>query len=151
MTAAATVRRAWATDVDRLAPLFSLYREFYGQAADIDGASDFLRARLERDESIVFVAQAEDGELLGFVQVYPTFASVEMGVAWRLNDLYVVEAGRRAGVGQSLMRAAASAATAAGAVWIDLETARDNLIGQRLYEREGYTRDEDFIHYVREL
>jgi ribosomal protein S18 acetylase RimI-like enzyme len=151
MTAPATVRRASPADAERLAPVFSLYREFYGQAADIDGAERFLRARLQRGESIVFVAEAEQGAVLGLLQVYPTFASVEMGVAWRLNDLYVAEAGRRAGVGQALMRAATEAAVAAGAVWIDLETARDNVTAQRLYEREGYTRDEQFIHYVKEL
>ena len=147
----ATVRRARAADVDRLAPLFSLYREFYGQPADVDGARLFLRARLERDEAIVFLAEADDGAAVGFVQVYPTFASIEMGAGWRLSDLYVVEAARRAAVGQALMRAAAQAAAAAGAAWIDLETARDNLPAQRLYEREGYQRDDLYLHYVREL
>jgi ribosomal protein S18 acetylase RimI-like enzyme len=151
VSAELSVRRASVADVDRFAALFALYREFYGQAADVDAAAGFLRERLERGESVVFVAHAQDGAALGFVQVYPTFASVELGRAWRLNDLYVVESARGAGVGQALMRAAADAAVAAGAVWIDLETARDNAVAQRLYEREGYARDDVYLHYVKEL
>jgi ribosomal protein S18 acetylase RimI-like enzyme len=99
----------------------------------------------------VFVAEAEDGATVGFAQIYPTFASVELGHAWRLNDLYVAEGARRAGVGEALLRAAAASAAAAAAVWIDLETARDNAAAQRLYEREGYGRDEVYVHYVKEL
>jgi ribosomal protein S18 acetylase RimI-like enzyme len=145
------VRRASLADVKSVAALFSMYRQFYGQAADVDAATGFLRARLERDESIVFVAEAGNGAVVGFVQIYPTFASVELGPAWRLNDLFVAEGARRGGVGEALLRAAAAAAAAAGAVWIDLETARDNLAAQRLYEREGYRRDEVYVQYVKEL
>ncbi len=36
-------------------------------------------------------------------------------------------------------------------MWIDLETARDNVNAQRLYEREGYARDDEFLHYVKSL
>jgi len=49
------------------------------------------------------------------------------------------------------MRAVRDSASDAGAVWIDLETARDNVRAQRLYEREGYARDDEFLHYVKSL
>lgn len=145
----AAVRRASLADVDDVAELFALYRVFYGQAHDLAAAAAFLRVRLEREESILYIATADDGAVLGFVQVYPTFASVELGPAWRLNDLYVLESARGRGVATSLMRAAHQGAQDAGAVWIDLETAVDNVTAQRLYEREGYARDDEYLHYVR--
>lgn len=151
MTAIVTVRPVSVSDVDRVAELFALYREFYGQPRDVRAAVEFLRARLSGHESLVFVAEATDGAAVGFAQVYPTFASVELGPAWRLNDLYVAEQARRRGVGEALMAAVADAAAAAGALWVDLETARDNHVAQRLYERTGYARDDVFLHYVREL
>lgn len=148
---ATSVRRAWPADVDSVAELFALYRVFYGQVHDVAAAASFLRARLERGESIIYIAQAEDGAVVGFVQVYPTFASVELGAAWRLNDLYVAESARGHGVASLLMRAVRDGASEAGAVWIDLETARNNVNAQRLYEREGYARDDEFLHYVKSL
>lgn len=146
-----SVRRAGVADVDRVAELFALYRVFYGQEHDVAAAATFLRARLEHDESIVYIAQAGDGTALGFAQVYPTFASVELGAAWRLNDLYVRQSARGQGVAALLMSAVHQGAAAAEAVWVDLETARDNVTAQGLYEREGYTRDDEFVHYVRLL
>lgn len=148
---ASAVRRASLADAGDVAELFALYRVFYGQAHDVEAATAFLRSRLECDESIVYIAQSEDGAVLGFVQVYPTFASVELGAAWRLNDLFVLESARGQGIAALLMRAVREGAQAAGAVWIDLETARDNLSAQRLYEREGYSRDEEFLHYITTL
>ncbi len=146
-----SVRRASAADIDSVAELFALYRVFYGQAHDVDAAASFLRARLARGESVLYIAQAEDGPVVGFVQVYPTFASVELGAAWRLNDLYVAESARGRGVAALLMRSVRDGASDAGAVWIDLETGRDNVVAQRLYEREGYVRDDEFLHYVTSL
>jgi ribosomal protein S18 acetylase RimI-like enzyme len=146
-----SVRRASPADVESVAELFALYRVFYGQSHDVAAAASFLRARLERGESILYIAKAEDGAVVGFVQVYPTFASVELGAAWRLNDLYVAESARGHGVAILLMRAVRDGASDAGAVWIDLETARDNVNAQRLYEREGYARDDEFLHYVKSL
>jgi ribosomal protein S18 acetylase RimI-like enzyme len=146
-----SVRQASPADVDSVAELFALYRVFYGQRHDVAAAASFLQARLERGEAVLYIAEAEDGAVVGFVQVYPTFASVELGAAWRLNDLYVAESARGRGVASLLMRAVQEGASDAGAVWIDLETARDNLNAQRLYEREGYARDDEFLHYVRSL
>jgi ribosomal protein S18 acetylase RimI-like enzyme len=146
-----SVRRATTGDVDSVAELFALYRVFYGREHDVAAASSFLRARLERGESILYIARAEGGAAVGFVQVYPTFASVELGAAWRLNDLYVAESARGQGVAALLMRTVRDGAIEAGAVWIDLETSRENVTAQRLYEREGYIRDDEFLHYVRSL
>lgn len=145
------VRRASTDDAAALAPLFDAYRAFYRQSTDVAGAAAFLRERLERDESVVFVAEAEGAQLLGFVQLYPTFSSTTTppGKLWLLNDLYVVETERRRGVGRALMERAERLARETGAVGLTLSTAVDNLRAQRLYEATDYRRETVFFVYNR--
>jgi ribosomal protein S18 acetylase RimI-like enzyme len=144
------VRRVEAVEAERVAPLFALYREFYGKPYDEALAADFLRARLERDESVVLLAE-QNGEAVGFIQLYPGFSSVSAAPAWVLNDLYVVESARGSGAAAALMEHAELMARAAGAVTLQLETARDNTRAQRLYERQGYVVGEGYLHYAKSL
>lgn len=96
------VRRLAAADADRAAPLFALYREFYGRPYDAAVAADFLRARLERDESVVLLAE-QQGDAVGFTQLYPGFSSVSAAPVWVLNDLYVLEQARGGGAATALI------------------------------------------------
>lgn len=82
------IRQAKTSDAAAIAPLFNQYREFYKQASDLKGAEAFLKARLENDESIILIAE-ENGEFIGFTQLYPTFSSVAMKRIYILNDLFV--------------------------------------------------------------
>ena len=141
-----TLRQATADDVDALAPLFDAYRRFYEQPGDIALASAFLADRLERRESTILVAQAE-GQLLGFCQLYPTWCSVAAARIFVLYDLFVDPDVRRGGVGRALMRAARDFGRAAGAVRLDLSTARTNARAQALYESEGWQRDDVYLTY----
>lgn len=81
------------------------------------------------------------------VQCYPTFCSVQAVKRWILYDLYVDADVRGTGLGERLMGVAHDAARADGAKRVDLETARDNVAGQSLYEKLGYKRDEHFFSY----
>jgi len=67
------VRRASVADLDRIAPLFDAYRQFYGQAQDLALAREFLRERLEQDQSIIFLAIDVAGPAIGFTQLFPSF------------------------------------------------------------------------------
>ena len=145
MTALA-IRQAGVDDLDALAPLFDAYRRFYEQPGDIALASAYLHARLEAGESVIFVAEA-DGQLLGFTQLYPTWCSVAAARIFVLYDLFVDDDARRGGVGRALMRAAQDFAREAGAVRIDLSTARTNARAQALYESLGWQRDDVFLVY----
>lgn len=140
-----TVRRAVSADVPRLQPLYAGYRTFYHGTPDEAGELRFLSERLERGESVIFVAELE-GKPLGFTQLYPTFSSVAMRRLWILNDLFVLPNARRAGVGARLLRRAKEWARETDAEGLTLETARDNP-AQRLYEAEGWQRDTAFFHY----
>lgn len=147
------IRRAQLADVERVAPLFDAYRVFYQQQSDLDGARSFLRERLGRDESVVFVAESDAGDAVGFVQLYPVFSSTATppGRVWLLNDLFVVDAMRRHGIGRALLERAERLARETGAVGLTLSTATDNLRAQRLYEAMGYRRETIFFVYNRML
>jgi ribosomal protein S18 acetylase RimI-like enzyme len=142
-----TIRRASTADAALVAPLFDAYRRFYGLASDLDLSQRYISERLERSESVVLLAAAPRGEALGFVQMYPTFSSLQAAQVFVLYDLYVAGEARRLGVARALMRAAVEEARAAGAVALTLQTARTNLAAQRLYDSLGWRRDEEFVEY----
>jgi GNAT superfamily N-acetyltransferase len=143
------VIRAESKHLELVAPLFDLYRQFYEQPSDLVGARDFISARLQKGDSVIFLALEEDGRALGFTQLYPTFSSTWMKRLWTLNDLFVRNDVRKKGVGQALMERARQWAVETGAHGLQLETAKDNHAAQRLYEGMGWKRDNYF--YVYEL
>lgn len=140
------IRRATVSDVDRLVPLFNAYLEFYRRPFDSARTREFLTQRLDRSESVVFLAEDENARALGFTQLYPTFASLSLKSWWVLYDLYVLPEARRKGVASLLLDRAKELARETGADGLSLETAKDNP-AQRLYEAHGWKRDEAFLHY----
>jgi ribosomal protein S18 acetylase RimI-like enzyme len=141
--------RAGIEHVGQVAPLFDSYRQFYGQASDLAGATAFLVERLTKQQSVVFLAVGEAGPTpsgLGFVQLYPSFSSVRMKSIWILNDLFVAKETRRSGVARLLMDAALDLARATGAARLVLSTAKDNQPAKNLYLNLGYRVDEQFDH-----
>lgn len=141
------IRKATLNDLDSLVPLFDAYRQFYGQAPDLEGARKFLAERLQREESVVFLA-FEEGRAVGFTQLYPQFSSVGMDRNWLLNDLYVDESARKKGVGFQLLERVRTWGRESGARWLMLETAVDNYAAQALYEKAGWTRVEEVFYRV---
>lgn len=139
--------RANSSHVDELAPMFDAYRVFYDQRSDIEGARRFLRARLEKNDSVIFIAIDDEGDGLGFVQLFPTFSSISMRKLWILNDLYVAENARGAGVATALLERARVYAIETHAKGLMLQTAIDNVAARQLYEKLGWRRDEDFYTY----
>src|SRR5688500_14237856 len=111
---ATTTRRATLADLEAIAPLFDAYRGFYGQASDPARARDWLRERMQRDESVVLVAE-RDGVIVAFTQLYPMYSSVRTARTWILNDLFVAESARRSGAARALLDAAAEFAREQGA------------------------------------
>ncbi|HEX2619021.1 MAG TPA: GNAT family N-acetyltransferase [Phototrophicaceae bacterium] len=140
------VYQASIADLEALVSLFDGYRQFYQQASDLDGAREFLQARLAQQDSVIFVATL-DGVAVGFTQLYPSFSSVSMKRLWVLNDLFVAEVARKHGAASSLMQRAQAYAVETGAKGLTLETAHDNLKAQRLYEGLGWQRENDFYVY----
>lgn len=142
-----TIRQAGIQDLDRLVPLFDAYRRFYGQPSDLNLARQFLRDRLARGESVMLIAEDHAGVAIGFAQLYPTLSSILAAPMYLLSDVFVVPSARRQGVGAMLLKGAAEAARAIGAVRLELATAITNDPARRLYEQLGWKRDEEFLMY----
>ena len=145
-----TIRLARQDDLDNLAVLFDLYRQFYECPSDPDAAKRWLQHNMEAQRSIIFTADT-GSELLGLTQLYPALCSVDLVEYYVLYDLYVLEDARRQGVARALMNAASHWAREQGAARLDLETARDNAAGQALYRDLGYTLDEIFLKFSLDL
>jgi ribosomal protein S18 acetylase RimI-like enzyme len=142
------ILRASQKDVDRVAPLFDQYREFYKERADVEGSRAFLMERLTKNESVVFLAVDRELGAVGFIQLYPSFSSTSMKRLWILNDLFVLPAARKRGVGDALLRRAEEFAKETNAKGLELETWVNNLPAQRLYEKCGWKRNVEFYQYT---
>jgi GNAT superfamily N-acetyltransferase len=140
-----TVRRAGKEDIEALAVLFDLYRVWYHQPSDIAAAKTFLRQRMEKEESVIFIAEQE-GTLVGFTQLYPIFSSVGLQKAWLLNDLYVHAAARNKGVAVQLLQAARQHGLQTNAKWLLLQTGNDNFPAQSVYEKNGWKKVPDYFY-----
>ncbi len=146
MTPASRVTGADASQLDLLLPLFLAYLSFYGKSVAPEDARHFLSERLRLEQSTIFLAWQGE-QAVGFVQLYPTYSSLSLAPSWILNDLFVAQDARGTGSAEALMAAALDLAKSTGAVELFLQTARDNHVAQKLYERLGYQRDDTFLVY----
>lgn len=141
------IHSAELNDIDELAVLFDGYRVFYDQPSDLALAKSFLNERIEKQQSIIFLARNDQQKAVGFVQLYPIFSSVSAKQSLLLNDLFVDESARGTGAGKALMNAAKDYAKETQACWIMLQTHISNKTAQGLYESLGYQRDEECYYY----
>ena len=136
---------------DEISRLFNLYRIFYKEEDDSKGTLQFIKERLENGDSTIFVSMNDDESLNGFVQLYPSFCSVSMIPILILYDLFVDPEKRTGGIGRDLMNKAKDYARENGFKRLELSTAKDNFIGQSLYESLGYQVDNEFLQYSLEV
>ncbi|SHG24497.1 GNAT family N-acetyltransferase [Flagellimonas flava] len=139
------IKQATLQDLDLIAPLFDAYRVFYGQNSDLNAAKEFLRERFDKQENIVLLF-FENDQPVGFTQLYTTFSSVSMEAFYILNDLFVVPEHRGKGIGEALLKHTQDFCGNQKFKGLALETAMDNP-AQRLYERLGWKRDQEYLHY----
>lgn len=141
-----TVKEATPANAAEVAVLFDAYRVYYEQSSDLQGAENFIAERLNKRESVIYIA-LDGGRPVGFTQLYPFFTSVGMKRAWVLNDLFVVEEYRSRGVGRALIAAARELAQSTSAKWIMLQTYTSNVNAQALYEKLGFEKDTSSYYY----
>ncbi|MGO4531841.1 GNAT family N-acetyltransferase [Paenibacillus sp. 2TAF8] len=55
------VRQAKPDDIAEVSRLFNEYRMFYGQDSDLERASSFIQERMSNQDSIVFIAECNEG------------------------------------------------------------------------------------------
>ena len=141
-----TTRLANEGDLEAVAALFDGYRQFYGREPDLAGATGFIAERMGRGESVIILAE-QDGNPIGFAQLYPSFTSVGMARIFILNDLFVRAESRGTGAGRALLDAAADYGRTAGAVRLTLTTQKHNAPAKSAYEKSGWLLDEEFDTY----
>ena len=131
--------------------LFDLYRQFYKYESNLIESTNYIKDRITNNESIIFIAINDANEAIGFVQLYETFGSLDLGKIIILYDLYVKKNHRKNNIRKQLMIKSHEYAKKIKAKRIQLSTAIDNFIGQSLYESLGYVKDIDFYTYDFEI
>ncbi len=126
-----------APELDALAGIFDAYRVHYGEPVDARRARAWLADELENGRLDVVVAEHGDG-LVGFATSVRIPASLRLGHWWQIRDLYVLPEHRRRGIARALLDEVRSAAEAAGALRLGLQTEDDNDAALALYGRAGY-------------
>ncbi len=142
---------AESNHIEQVGELFDLYRQFYKYESNLIESTNYVKDRIINEESIIFIALNDVNEAIGFVQLYETFGSLDLGKIIILYDLYVKKDHRKNKVGRQLMLRSHEYAKKINAKRIQLSTAIDNFIGQSLYESLGYVKDADFYTYDFEI
>lgn len=141
------IREINKTDIEQVALLFDAYRVFYEKPSDIVAAKNFLLERFENKESTIFVAENAENKIVGFVQLYPLFSSTRMKKLLLLNDLYISEDYRGKGISVQLIDACKAFCITTNACGLMLETAKSNVVGNKLYPKTDFVLDKDHNYY----
>ena len=138
-------------NIKQVGELFDLYRQIYKYESNIIQSTNFIKSRIINNESKIFIAINNNNQAIGFVQLYETFGSLDLGKIIILYDLYVKKEFRKKNIGRKLMISSHKYAKEIKAKRIQLSTAIDNFVGQSLYESLGYVKDKDFYTYDLEI
>ena len=136
-----------AHNVHEAAGVFDLFRQHYGEQSDIKTCVEFLVARQEASESVVYFAKDDVGDVVGFTQLYPMFSSVPFRRDLFLGDLFVVETARGKGIGRMLLEAAKIYGNDIASKGILLTTDIENTNAQELYKSFGFEPDTGNRYY----
>lgn len=130
-------------EIEELAEIFEQYRAHYGEAPDAARSATWLERNLTSSRFRAFVA-ADKGQFVGFAITMEVPASLRLGHFWQIRDLFVLSHQRRLGIGRALLDSLRTAAIAAGALRLVLQTENDNEPALLLYAESGYTLVEGY-------
>jgi len=146
-----TIRPASVGDLDALLPLLRGYCEFYEAEPPDDGLLEMCRALIVAPdhEGMLLVAEGADGAVAGFAAVGWKWSSLKAARVAVMEDLFVAEHARSAGIGVALIGACADRARELGAAALEWVTATDNHRAQAAYAKAGGSGDEFLIYELR--
>ena len=78
--------KATKDNIDQVGKLFDLYRQFYKYKSNIKESTNYIYERISNNESTIFLALINSNNPAGFVQLYETFASLQLGKIIILYD-----------------------------------------------------------------
>lgn len=137
-------------DLDSLVPLFDDYRQHFKQASDIAAVRDYLAARLESKEALIYLAQSGD-ELHGFVVLYPSYSSIGLAPIWILNDFYLKSGNNKRLMAKQLLDQLSQDCREAGAIRIEVTTRKENHKLHKLYKDYGFEKDYKYDYYFLQI
>lgn len=141
------IRKATLNDLDSLAALFDQYLVFYKKQSNIPAHKNYLKERLENNETIVFIAFDDKKNPIGFALNYITFSSFLLNKIVILNDIFVDPSVRKKGTAKALIEETKKIAIEIGSPIIRLRTAKNNFAAQNLYQKMGFIKDEHLYSY----
>ncbi len=137
--------QATSEHLNHLVPLFDGYRVFYRQESNKTAVKTFLKERLTKKDSIIYLAYIDEIPV-GFTQLYFLFSSVSMRPMFILNDLYIDKNYRGKSIGTSLINKAKDLCSQKQYKGIIIQTENTNP-AQHLYQREGFVKDTDLTFF----
>lgn len=99
------IRIAIDEDLHALTPLFDDFRKSLGMPSEPDACKEFIQSRLQENDSVIFIAFLVDIPV-GFLQLYPSFSSIQLKPIWYFDDLFVVPSYRGRGFAKELINKA---------------------------------------------
>ena len=140
----ASVARAWLAQPEEAEVVAALLVEFRDHnGVDWPSANAFLasveRLLEDRDAEFLLAARDDDSAPAGVLQLRFRFSVWTAAPDAWLEDLFVREDARRAGVGEALLALALERATARGAKRMELDANEHNAPALALYERHGFS------------
>ena len=134
-----SIRAAGAGEAPVVARLLCEFRDWWGNSGPSD--EDMLASvrRIMEGGDGEFLLGVFDGEPVGVCQVRFRWSVWKTAPDCWLEDLYVREAARRAGLGRALVEAALDRARERGCRRIELDVNEDNAAALALYAACGFT------------
>lgn len=145
MKHSAKIKKVRWNRLKELSKVLDQYRIFYDQESHPKKAYTFLKDRFRKNQSLIYTATI-DNKIVGFTQLYPSYSTVSLEKLMILNDLFVLEEYRGKGIATQLLNKAKKHCVKKNYKGLALETATNNP-ARKLYEREKWASDSQFIHY----
>jgi GNAT superfamily N-acetyltransferase len=136
------IRPVHTDDLEAALPLFAGYQRFYLAEPDDERNRAFFARFLEPSEEGLLLGAWDGEELVGFATLYWFFSSTVAAEVVLMNDLFVREDRRGAGVGRALIESSLAATRERGAHHLEWYTAPDNDVARRVYDSVGASRSE---------
>lgn len=134
--------------IDAIVPVMDEYRAFCGFESNGCETQQFLQQLIAKQQSKLFLAiDDQTQQVMGFVNLYPSFSTLALKPIWILNDLAVSSHFRGRGLAKKLIYGALEFAKFSGAIRVELKTEVTNERAQALYKSLDFNIDSDNVYY----